>query len=315
MTLALIVDQYGGSADEERRLLEPLGITVALRDANPDRFAEQLSQASALMVLDTLVNEALLQRAPLCQVVATYGVGVDNVDLEAARRRGLAVSNVPDYCTNEVADHTISLWLAVERRIAIGDRRVRAGSWMSADLGQLRRLEGLRFGLLGLGRIARAVASRVKAFGAQPIAFDPFVAAGVFGSDDIERASTLEDLAAQVQVLSLHIPLSEETKGIVSESVLNEMAHDAILINTARGPLVDEPALLRALRRHDLAGAGLDVFSEEPPDPSAFAGLDHVVLTPHIAFLSTESRQDAQRGVAAAVAAALNGEAVPNRVV
>ena len=269
-----------------------------------------------LLVVDYPVDAALLGSTPACRVVATYGVGVDNIELDAARRSGVIVANVPGYCQDEVAEHAVALWLGVERRIVRGDRMVRAGAWEGDTLAPIRRLRGLTFGLVGFGRIAREVALRIRGFGVSLIAFDPAIQTPVDGFDDVQLEPDLDTLLGAADIVSLHIPLASDTHHIIDARAISLMKPEAVFINTSRGGLVDELALIDALGTDRIAGAGLDVLAHEPPlAPFRGRDLDNLVLTPHIAFLSAEAVVAAKRGAAEAIAQVLGGEPVRNRVV
>ena len=323
MVLVVALDDYGADHSVEQHILDPVGALVEAVVPDGVARARQLHDAVGVFVVDTAIDTAFFRSAPACRIVATYGVGTDNIDLDAARKAGVAVTNVPDYCTDEVAEHAIGLWLACERRIVQGDRIVRSGGWEDPGLEPLRRLRGLTFGLVGFGRIARQVAQRVDGFGCSLIAYDPFIDPFIDPVIDpspgqggpVELVGDLKSLLSAADVVSLHVPLTEKTTGLIDATAIDSMKASSVLINTARGGLIHEPALLAALRSGRLAAAGLDVLSDEPPDRS-FAGrdLDNLVLTPHIAFSSTESLIAARQGAAEAIAQAVAGKPIRNRV-
>jgi D-3-phosphoglycerate dehydrogenase len=237
-------------------------------------------------------------RLAQCRAIARYGVGVDTIDLDAATARGIRVSNVPDYCVEEVALHTIALLLAAHRRIVRGDRLVRGGGWGALGAGPVRRLEGQLLGLIGCGRIPRSVATKARALGLRVAAHDPFVAE-IAWPDGVERYADLGDLAADADFLSVHAPLTEETRHLVDDRVLRRMPAHAVLVNTARGPLVDTAALDRALAEGRIGGAALDVLEAEPPAPDLpLLRHDDVIVTAHQAFYSEEALRDLQRKAA-----------------
>ena len=311
--LALALDRLGSNLQPEAAVLEPLGITVDYAIADPDRRRQQLGQAEAVLLNRTVVDATFLDAAPRCRVIVTYGVGYDHIDLNEAERRGVIVAHVPDYCTEEVADHTLALFLAVARGVRRGDALVREGGWGAEAIGPLHRLRGRVLGLVGFGRIARAVAERAGAFGLAIVTYDPaFRSAGnVDGS--VRVLDSLRALLATSDIVSLHLPLSDMTRSIIDRQTLRQMKTGAILINTSRGALVDFPALLEALDRGQLAGAGLDVFPEEPPDP-ALVSRPELVVTPHVGYYSVESMRELKESAARAVAAALTDAPVPNRL-
>jgi D-3-phosphoglycerate dehydrogenase len=234
------------------------------------------------------VGEELMARLPALRVVGTATVGFDHVDLAAAERRGVAVVSVPDYCTEEVADHTLALLYALLRRVVALDRQVFAGGWDAKGMGPLRTLAGLRVGIVGLGRIGGAVATRLLALGAEVWAHDvlPVAREGV-------RLAELDELLGECDAVTLHVPLTSETRGLVGRAEIASMRAGALLINTARGAVVDVGAVLEALRRGHLGGAALDVLPQEPPPVAPLA--PNLIVTPHAAYYSEASEARAYR--------------------
>jgi D-3-phosphoglycerate dehydrogenase / 2-oxoglutarate reductase len=232
-------------------------------------------------VLTTLspVGEELFASLPALRVVATATVGFDHIDLDAAEARGVAVLSVPDYCTQEVADHTLALLLALSRGVVALDRDVRRGGWNARAAGPLRTVAELRVGIVGLGRIGGAVATRLLALGAEVWANDllPVARDGV-------RFVELDELLAECDAVTLHVPLTRETRGLIGRAELASMKRDALLVNTSRGAVVDVGAVLGALRAGKLGGAALDVLPQEPPPVAPIA--PNLVLTPHAAYYS-----------------------------
>jgi len=244
------------------------------------------------------VGEELMARLPALRVVGTATVGFDHVDLAAAERRGVAVVSVPDYCTEEVADHTLALLYALLRRVVALDRQVFAGGWDAKGMGPLRTLAGLRVGIVGLGRIGGAVATRLLALGAEVWAHDvlPVAREGV-------RLAELDELLGECDAVTLHVPLTSETRGLVGRAEIASMRAGALLINTARGAVVDVGAVLEALRRGHLGGAALDVLPQEPPPVAPLA--PNLIVTPHAAYYSEASEARAYRLCLARVREAL----------
>jgi D-3-phosphoglycerate dehydrogenase len=244
------------------------------------------------------VGEELMARLPALRVVGTATVGFDHVDLAAAERRGVAVVSVPDYCTEEVADHTLALLYALLRRVVALDRQVFAGGWDAKGMGPLRTLAGLRVGIVGLGRIGGAVATRLLALGAEVWAHDvlPVAREGV-------RLAELDELLGECDAVTLHVPLTSETRGLVGRAEIASMRAGAFLINTARGAVVDVGAVLEALRRGHLGGAALDVLPQEPPPVAPLA--PNLIVTPHAAYYSEASEARAYRLCLARVREAL----------
>jgi phosphoglycerate dehydrogenase-like enzyme len=259
--LALCLDKVGDNVTPEQSVLAPLGITATWPAKTPEAVERQLKKADALLVNVTAVDAKLLDRSPQCRVVVTYGVGYDHIDLDEARRRRVVVANVPDFCTDEVADHTMALLLALARQIMPGHELVRAGGWGVQALGTVRRIRGRTLGLVGLGRTGRTVATRAKSPGLQVIAYDPQV---TWGGETATMVTSLRELLREADFVSMHAPLQRETARLINDRALALMKPGSILINTSRGGLVDTNALLRALDHGPLAAAGLDVFEEEP---------------------------------------------------
>jgi len=256
------------------------------------------------------VANAVLEALPAAELIAIRGVGTDRVDLEYARRRGLRVTTTPDVLTEDVADLALGLLLAVSRRICVGDAFVKAGKWPGGSLPLARRVSGKRAGILGLGAIGQAIARRAAGFG-MSIAYTgrrprpeqpyPFVA-------------SLAELARNSDILFIAASGNPGTRGIVDAQVLDALGPDGILVNIARGSIVDEPALVAALREGRIAGAGLDVFQREPQVPEALLGLDNVVLQPHMGSATGECRLDMGNLVLANLAAHFAGRPLPTAV-
>jgi len=276
--------------------------------------APALSAASAAINWKRPCNRrTFFDAAPGCRVIVTYGVGHDHIDLQEAERRGVVVAHVPDYCTEEVADHTMALLLAVARGIGRGDALVRGGGWGVDAVGPLYRLRGRVLGLVGFGRIARAVAARALVFGLIVLAYDPALSQTSLFGGPVKLLDSLRTLLTESDAVSLHLPLSSETRGLIDGPALRQMKPGAILINTSRGALVDLPALLNALDDGHLSGAGLDVFPDEPPDSESISR-PNLVVTPHIGYYSVESLLELKESAARAVAAALTGAPVANQL-
>jgi D-3-phosphoglycerate dehydrogenase len=246
-----------------------------------------------------------------CKVIARYGVGVDNIDVEAATEHKIIVANVPDYCIDEVSTHTMALILACARGITLLDRKRREKRWDFTLAKPLFRTQGKILGLFGLGKIARAIAQKALGFGFKIIAYDPYVPKVDGGIKLVEFSQLLSDS----DFVSLHVPLTAETRHSFGENELKKMKKTAYLINTSRGPIVDEKALYQALKNRWIAGAALDVMEKEPPDwNSSLLQLDNLIITPHISFYSEESYVELKTKVAQAVLSVLKGE-LPRAIV
>lgn len=306
-----------------------LGTDVELRPwsaVDPAGIAEEIAQADAVMTWRVRLPAEIIDRLERCRVIIRFGVGFDVVDVDAAARRGIPVCNVPDYCTDEVADHALGLLLALRRGIVTFANGLHAGNegWSWAAAGRLRRLTGSTLGIVGLGRIGTAMALRAKALRMRVVFFDPYRSDGTERALGLERAETLEELAARSDVVSLHTPLTAETRGLAGDVFFAAAKPGMTLINTSRGPVVDIEALERGMREGTVAMAGLDVLPVEPPEP--VPGLlaawragedwikDRLIVTPHAAFFSEESDVDMRIKAARTVREVLDGRPPRNQV-
>jgi len=260
----------------------------------------------------TGVTPSVLDALAQVEIVAVFGVGLDAIDLDHARRRGIRVTNTPDVLTDDVADLGIALWLAACRRLGEGERFVRDGSWEARKgLALARKASGSRVGILGLGRIGRAIAKRLEGFDCQIAYCDVRPAEGV----SFRFAATPVELAGSVDALIVAASGGAESRGVVDRAVLDALGPRGLLINISRGSCVDETALVEALAQGRLGGAGLDVFVDEPRVPDALKSMDNVVLQPHRASATTETRNAMADLVAENLAAHFAGREPPTRVV
>ena len=254
----------------------------------PDELAMRLAgKAVVVATLTETFDRALLSRAPTLRLIANVAVGFNNIDVAAAHERGVVVTNTPDVLTDSTADFTWGLILSVTRRIAEGDRLVRAGRWKgwAFDFMLGTELKGKQLGIVGMGRIGRAVAARARAFGLR-VAYHSRRALEIEGAE----ALSLDRLLVSSDIVSLHVPLTDETRHLIDRKALTRMRRSAYLINTTRGPVVDEAALAWALRERLIAGAALDVYEREPEVHPDLMGIDRVVLAPHLGSATTETR-------------------------
>lgn len=300
----VVTDQVFPSVETERQMLAGIGAGLVIADGTSEGVAAVAAGADALLNTYLPVTGELLASAPRCRIVARYGIGTDNVDIAAARERGVVVTNVPDYSVEEVAVHTLSLLLALIRRIPDATRLVAAGGWGLDGLRPIRRLSGLRAGLVGYGRIGRTLASYLTALGCEVVVHDPFLTPG----PGLPPLVTLAELLAGCDAVSLHAPLTPATRGLIGTAELAAMKPDAVLVNTARGGLVDVDALIAALQAGQLRGAALDVLDAEPPAAGRLpADLPNLLVTPHMAYYSEESIAESQRKAATQVIKVLTG--------
>ena len=293
----------------ERRRIESAGAELVLsRAATEDAIIEVCRDANIVLLEypNTPLTSRVAANLPQCWAIVRYGIGLDNVDVRAATEHGIVVCNTAEFCIEEVSDHALALLLASARRILPMDRNIRAGGWFDFPQRQpMRRIRNLTLGLIGFGRIARAVARKISGFQLRVLATDPYVAPDPgLGVELVER----EVLLRESDLISIHTPLTDETRGSIGESELRAMKESAILVNTSRGAVVDEAALIRALQEGWIAGAALDVMVEEPlPPASPLRTLENVVLTPHYAAQSEESLLDLRTAVADSVEALVRG--------
>ena len=312
----VISDEKTVDPRTQREILEAAGARIEVLDAKTEAAVAEAVRGADGLVVDsgTPVTARVLGASETLEVVGRAGIGVDNVDLAAATERDVTVVHVPDYCLDEVSTHALSLLLACVRNVPLHDRRTGEGTWDWRAGRPLTRMRGRTLGLAGFGGIARRLASKLRAFGLEVVAYDPYVTATVMADYGVERVG-FEALLDRLDYLSIHVPLYGETRGMFSTDEFERMADHAILVNTSRGPVVDGAALLDALESGEIARAGLDVLESEPPDAgNPLLAREDVVVSPHTAWYSEESRRDLSRGVASDVAAVLDGEAPTNPV-
>lgn len=302
-----VVDPGYGSYDTEQAILGPLGVVV--RDCTDwhakSDLKDKVAGAVGFLVRESRIDADVIAAASLCRGIVRYGVGVDNIDLTAAARAGIKVANVPDYGVDDVSDHALALLLSVGRRIVTRDNSVRDGAWNVARNEPMYRFAGRTLGLLGYGRIGARFHRKAAALGfARTIVFDPAATLPA----DVEAVDLLT-LMMESDVLSCHAPLNDQTRHIVNGEALARMKPTAIIVNTARGGLIDEAALVEALWQRKIFGAGLDVFEVEPlPSSSPLRQLPNVVLTDHTAWYSEDSVAELQTKAATEMARILRGE-------
>jgi len=296
----------------DEKLIYEAGGTVQCGRAGSLADRITLAKPAEVLIASTAaMGREFLQELPQLKGIVRTGIGIDSVDIEAATDLGIAVANVPEFCQDEVAEHALGLLLGVTRKIVRADRLTRQGKWVvgiQEDMLPIRRLKGQTLGLVGFGRIAQTLTDMAKALGLRVIATDPYVAPEVGRAAGVELMS-LEELLPQSDIVSLHVPLTPETHSLINSDSIALMKHGAILINTARGPVVDEVALEEALADGDLGGAGLDVLEKEPPKmPHPLMDLDNVVVTCHYASCSLEAYADLRRSISEQAAQILRGE-------
>ncbi|MBD2843565.1 C-terminal binding protein [Paenibacillus sp. IB182496] len=308
--LKVAVTDYGfPDLHQEEELLRPLGFEFATGQCRtPEEVAALCADADAILTQWAPVDATVIEALQHCRIIVRYGIGVDNVDLEAAAVRGIPVVNVPDYAVDEVADHAISLMLASVRKIPQVVADVRAGEWQIAPRRPIYGLRGRTIGTAGFGNIARAVIQRAQAFGMDAIAYDPYVKDDVFAERGVRRADWAT-LLADSDVLSLHLPLNAETRGAMSQEAFRSMKPTAYVVNTSRGGILDAEALAEALRDGRIAGAALDVLEREPIERDhPLLRLDQCLVTSHCAWYSEDSLLRLQQFAALEIKRLFTGE-------
>ena len=266
------------------------------------------SEADGLMVTYGQITVDVIAGLEKCRVIGRFGLGVDNIDIEAATKVGIAVVYVPDYCIDEVSDHAMAMLLNLARKVSFSNSLVQAGRWEMPAVTPLSRLRGRTLGLAGFGQIPRVVAPKAQAFGLKVIAFDPYIDNDVAAALDVELVD-FETLLQTSDYVSIHVPMMPETENLFDADAFAQMKPDALLVNTARGPLVDTEALAKALDAGEIGGAALDVMPVEPPPAnSPLLGRDNIILSPHTAFYSVEALDELQTKTARGVVDVLKGE-------
>ncbi|MDP7262117.1 MAG: C-terminal binding protein, partial [Dehalococcoidia bacterium] len=308
-TKALITDYVWPSTDPEREVLEAAGIELVIApDSSESTLTELARDVDAIMFCFAQVTDKVLESATNCKIAARYGIGVDNVDIAKATELGIVVTNVPDYCMDEVTDHALGMILALNRRLVPHTSTVVGGGWNDVVLNQpMHRTRGATLGIVGFGRIGRSLAAKAVGFGMNILTYDPLLDAG----SDVDAASavTLDELLKQSDFVSLHAPLIPATENMISTSELARMKSGSIIVNCSRGGLIDEDALAASLASGHIAGAGLDVVEPTPPEPSSvLLKQDNVIITPHTAFFSQASTLELERRTAQEAIRVLNGE-------
>jgi D-3-phosphoglycerate dehydrogenase len=307
----LVTDYAWPSLDIERRLLAEAGAELLVAETGAEAELVGLApRAAAILTNWKQVTPAVLDAAPDCRVVSRYGVGVDNIAVAHATRLGIPVTNVPDYCFEEVSDHAMALLLACARKVVRFANLTRAGQWDVKQGRPLPRLNAQTLGLIGYGYIGRALAPKAAGFGLRVLVHSPRATPESVAP---YAAASLEQVLREADYISLHVPLNDQTRGMINAHTLRQMKPTAFLINTSRGAVIDEAALAEAVRAGVIAGAALDVLTQEPGDPAhPLFGLENVIITPHAAFYSESAIEELQHKAAGRVVQALRGEVPPN---
>jgi D-3-phosphoglycerate dehydrogenase len=307
--LVAVTDSPFPNLDPATQVLSELSAELKLaKGTTPEDILAIAREADGLLVTYAKVSAQLIEQLKRCKVIARFGIGVDSVDIDAATRAGIIVTNVPEYCEDEVSDHAMALLLSLIRKIPFANKKTHAGVWSMPAVVPIHRLRGSVLGLAGFGKIPRLVAVKAQAFGLQVQTYDPYVSSETAGKLGVKLVS-LPELLSTSDYISIHAPLTPETDRMFNADAFRQMKRSALLVNTARGQLVDVEALVDALDKKLIAGAALDVLPQEPPPPnSRLLGRDDVILTPHTSFYSEESLVELQTKAAQQVALVLSGK-------
>ena len=305
----LITDYAWPSIEPERQVLAEIGAElIAAETGDAEELQTLVPTMDGILTCWKPVREPVIAAAQKCQVIGRCGIGLDNIDVEVATEHGIVVTNVPAYCVDEVSDHAMGLLLACARKISRFDRTIKEGTWDPNIGPEMYRIRGKTLGVIGFGRIGRSIVPKAKAFGFTINVCSPRTAPELIEQHGGQKVS-FRELLATSDFITIHAPLTSETEGMFSSTEFRAMKSTAILINTARGGIVDTAALTAALQNTEIAGAGLDVLETEPPEQNEeLLTLDNVVVTPHAAFISEESILDLEVTAATCVAQVLTGE-------
>src|SRR5699024_2308871 len=286
----VITDHEYGELNYEQNVLDSDDIELVIEQCKTEEdVISACHDADGIINLYAPLTKRVIDELKNCKVITRYGVGVDTIDLEAATEKGIAIGNVPDYGVNEVSDHALALIMSLLRRVTVSNQIVKSGVWNNECSKPIRRLNTLTIGLVGFGNIPRRLAQKVQVLGLNVIVSDPFVSEEVTREYDVSLVS-LDQLCEQADIISVHAPLNNATRGMLGKGQFDLMKKGVYIINTARGPVIDEKSLIEALKKGTVAGAGLDVIANEPINSNhPFLTMDNVTLTPHIAGYSKES--------------------------
>ena len=309
-----VADSVFPNLDPAKEVLSAIGAELQLAaDSSPESVMKLAAGADAVLVTYAKINADMIRQMKKVRIISRFGIGVDNVDLDAATQAGIVVTKVPDYCIDEVSDHAMALLLSAVRKIPMATDQVHAGTWKMPNFVPIHRLRGSVLGLVGFGRIPQLVAPKAKSFGLRVVAYDPFIPKEVFTKAGVEQVD-FPQLLKMSDYVSIHSPLTPETKGLFNADAFRQMKKGSYVVNTARGPIIDEAALAAAIDSGHIAGAALDVMTNEPPVNSPLIGKRNVIITPHTSFYSDESLVELQTKASQEVANVLTGKPARNPV-
>ncbi|MCT8137180.1 C-terminal binding protein [Anaerobacillus sp. CMMVII] len=308
MFKVVVTDYEYKSLAPEQEVLNRNGLELTMAQCRTEEeVIEACKDAHGLLNQYAPITRKVIENLEHCKVIARYGVGVNTIDIDAATEKGIVVCNVTDYCIDEVSDHAFALLMSAARKVVTLNSAVKKGIWDFNVGVPIFRLRGRVLGLIGFGQIPQSLAKKAQSFGIKVIAFDPFVSEQVAKQANVELV-TLNELCKEADFISVHAPLNEHTKAMISDEQFSVMKRETFIINTARGPVIDEKALIKALQEGTIAGAALDVVEEEPIKPdNPLLKMENVILNPHIAWYSEEAQDELKRKTAQNVADVLSG--------
>ncbi len=312
--LVAVTDSVFPNLDPARAVLGKIDADLLLaKGTKPEAILLVAKDADAVLTTYAKVTAEMIPQLSRCRIISRFGIGVDNVDITSATKKGIVVTRVPDYCLDEVSDHAMALLLALARKIPFSNARTHGGTWEMKAVVPIHRLRGKVLGLVAFGQIPQLVAPKAQAFGMRVVAYDPYISSEILSRANVERVE-FEELLGISDYVSIHTPLLPNTHHLFNADSFRRMKPSAYFINTARGPIVDEVALAAALDGKQIAGAALDVMENEPPHGSPLLGRENVILTPHTSFYSEESLVDLQIKASEEVVRVLSGESPRNPV-
>lgn len=304
----VFTDYQYETIEQEKRLCEEAGFEVAeYQEKRAEKLIFLVQDADAVVTQYSDINRAVIESMQHCRMIIKYGIGVNNIDVEAASEKGIYVCNVPDYGVEEVSDHAIAMMLALYRKLPVITKALRAGDWGYSSIEPIHRFAESTVGLVGFGRIPQMVAKKLAGFGIRILIYDPYVSAETAAELGVEPVD-FDTLCRECDYLSVHCPLTEETVHLFDREAFKKMKNTACLINTSRGPVISEEDLAEAIETHEIAGAALDVFETEPvPGTNRLLQMEQVIATPHCAWYSVEAMETLQRKVGEEVVNVLKG--------
>lgn len=309
MLKVVLTDNENKPIDIEKEVLNSLDAElIYLNTLDKEKIINFCKEADAIMCTYAKIDADVIGNLQKCKVIARYGSGVDNVDIDFASKVGIWIANLPDYAVPDVSNHAIALILALNRKLLTYDREIRNGFWGFKIGVPITRLDNQVLGLIGFGNVGQCVAKKVQCLGLKVISYDPYISNDLMNQLEVEKIDTLTNLLSTSDIVSLHLPLNEYTKNILNEKELKLMKRSSYLINTSRGGIVNEKALIKALKEKWISGAGVDVFEQEPINSNnELLKLNNIILTPHSAYYSEDAQKIMRYQTAEAVVDVLQG--------